>query len=121
VSDRTGRDEIYARRQDRRGPTARISEKGGTEPVWSPSGVELYYKETATGFLVTSLIRADSVIKGGMLTYLFSVRDMVPGTSHANYDVDPDGGTLVMVRRSLDSRVRILRNVPEMLRAGSSR
>jgi hypothetical protein len=55
-----------------------------------------------------------------MLSYLFSVRDMVPGTSHANYDVDPDGWTLVMVRRSLDSRVRILRNVPEMLRADLS-
>jgi hypothetical protein len=120
VSDRSGRDEIYVRSRVRNGVTARISEKGGTEPVWSPIGVELYYKETATGFLVTSELRADSVIRGGMLSYLFSVRDMVPGTSHANYDVDPDGWTLVMVRRSLDSRVRILRNVPEMLRADLS-
>jgi hypothetical protein len=85
--------------------------------VWSPSGVELYYKEAASGFLVAAMIRADSTIRGGMLTYLFSVRDMVPGVTHANYDISPNGWTLVMVRRSLDSRVHILRNVPEMIRA----
>lgn len=121
VSDRSGRDEIYARSRARKGLAVRISEHGGTEPVWSPRGVELFYREASTGFLVTSLIRADSAIRGGMRTWLFSVRDMVPGVSHANYDVGPDGWTLVMVRRSLDSRVRILRNVPEMLRAVSPR
>jgi Tol biopolymer transport system component len=115
VSDRSGRDEIYVRSRVRGGATARISQRGGTEPVWSPSGVELYYKEAASGFLVAAMIRADSTIRGGMLTYLFSVRDMVPGVTHANYDISPNGWTLVMVRRSLDSRVHILRNVPEMI------
>jgi Tol biopolymer transport system component len=118
VSDRSGRDEIYVRSRVRGGATARISQRGGTEPVWSPSGVELYYKETSSGFLVAAMIRVDSsgsTIRGGMLSYLFSVRDMVPGVTHANYDISPNGWTLVMVRRSLDSRVHILRNVPEMI------
>ncbi|HEU4879466.1 MAG TPA: hypothetical protein VFT21_08435, partial [Gemmatimonadaceae bacterium] len=115
VSDRSGRDEIYVRRRARGGVTARISQRGGTEPVWSPSGVELYYRESSTGFLVAAMIRADSSIRGGVTTYLFSMRDMVPGVTHANYDVSPNGWMLVMVRRSLDSRVRILRNVPKLM------
>jgi Tol biopolymer transport system component len=118
VSDRSGRNVIYVRSRARGGATARVSQRGGTEPVWSPSGVELYYKETATGFMVAAMIRADSsnsTIRGGTLDYLFSVRDMVPGVTHANYDISPNGWTLVMVRRSLDSRVHILRNVPEMI------
>jgi Tol biopolymer transport system component len=118
VSDRSGRNEIYVRSRARGGATARVSQRGGTEPVWSPSGVELYYRETATGFMVAAMIRADSsnsTIRGGTLDYLFSVRDMVPGVTHANYDISPNGWTLVMVRRSLDSRVHILRNVPAMI------
>jgi Tol biopolymer transport system component len=118
VSDRSGRDEIYVRSRAHDAATSRISQHGGTEPVWSPSGVELYYKETATGFLVAAMIRTDSsgsTIKGGMLSYLFPVRDMVPGVTHANYDISPNGWTLVMVRRSLNSRVHILRNVPKLM------
>jgi hypothetical protein len=118
VSDRSGRDEIYVRSRAHGAATSRISQHGGTEPVWSPSGVELYYKETLTGFLVAAMIRTDSsgsTIRGGTISYLFSARDMVPGVTHANYDISPNGWTLVMVRRSPDSRIHILRNVPKLM------
>jgi hypothetical protein len=39
---------------------------------------------------------------------------MVPGFTHANYDVSPDGATFVMIRRSI-GEVRVL-NLMELRR-----
>ena len=46
VSNQSGRDEVYMR--DLKGERDRVlvSNGGGNEPVWSPDGRELFYRET---------------------------------------------------------------------------
>jgi hypothetical protein len=44
VSDETGRPEVYVRPMDAPGAKARVSEDGGTEPVWSRRGDELFFR-----------------------------------------------------------------------------
>ena len=42
VSNETGQNEIYVRPYPPPGPVTAVSIDGGTEPVWSPDGRELY-------------------------------------------------------------------------------
>ncbi len=118
VSNSSGRDEVYVRSWDGRGRTIPISRRGGTEPVWSPDGKELYYREAARQFLVAAGIRFDSTATLIAKRGLFPIGDMIQGFTHANYDVSPDGRTFVMVRRSSPGGITVLQNVPEMLKPG---
>jgi Tol biopolymer transport system component len=44
VSDESGRDEVYVRRFPDAGGRRLVSIDGGTSPVWSPDGTELFYR-----------------------------------------------------------------------------
>jgi hypothetical protein len=48
---------------------------------------------------------------------LFPVSDIVGATPHVNYDISPDGRTFVMVRRSPATRIMVLQNLPQLVRA----
>jgi hypothetical protein len=115
VSNETGRDEVYVREWNPLGPPVRVSQNGGIEPVWSPDNKELFYRETPTQYLVAATMRVDTVITVGVRR-LFPVHDMVPGFTHAGYDVSPDGKSFVMVRRAAAGSIRVLQNFPELLR-----
>ncbi len=117
VSNSSGRDEVYVRSWDAKGRTIPISRRGGTEPVWSPDGKELYYRDGARQFLVAAGIRFDSAATLITKRGLFPIGDMIQGFTHANYDISPDGRTFVMVRRSSPGGITVLQNVPEMLKA----
>lgn len=71
-----------------------MSVDGGTEPVWSPTGRELYYR--APGYLMSARLadgprldvsRRDTLLRDVYLRNLGS----------ANYDVFPDGREFVML------------------------
>ena len=44
VSDESGRDEVYVRSYPETGKKVPISAEGGTDPVWSKNGRELFYR-----------------------------------------------------------------------------
>src|SRR5262249_21977072 len=44
TSDESGRDEVYVQSYPRPGAKFQVSIDGGGEPVWSPSGHELFYR-----------------------------------------------------------------------------
>ncbi len=46
VSDQSGRDEVYVRDLAGERDQVLVSLDGGSEPIWSPDGRELYYRET---------------------------------------------------------------------------
>jgi len=91
------RDEIYVQQYPGPGRREVVSSGGGTEPVWSPNGLELFYRNNNRLFAVTvhtePRITADPprVLMTG--PYVAS-----PMTGLPNYDVFPDGRTFVMVR-----------------------
>ena len=107
VSNDTGADEVYIRALKGSAPPVRLSLWGGTEPVWSPDGKELFYRDIRSQDLIAASLSADSTLVLIDKRRLFPIGDMVPGFTHANYDVSPDGSTFVMIRRSI-GEVKVL-------------
>ncbi len=118
VSDQSGRDEVYVRDLAGESDQVLVSLDGGTEPVWSHDGRELFYRETKTGdpYLVAAGISTGPALAVTARKRLFPVGDVVATNPHANYDVSPDGRTFVMVRRSPAARIVVIQNLPAMVR-----
>ena len=118
VSDQSGRDEVYVRDLAGEQDQVLVSLDGGTEPVWSHDGRELYYRETTQGdpYLVAAGIRTSPTLAVTGRNRLFAVGDIVGTNPHANYDVSPDGKTFAMVRRSPAARIVVIQNLPALVR-----
>ena len=118
VSDQSGRDEVYVRDLAGEQDQVLVSLEGGTEPVWSHDGRELFYRETRQGdpYLVAAGIRTSPTLAVIGRKRLFPVGDIVATNPHANYDVSHDGKTFVMVRRSPAARIVVLQNLPAIVR-----
>jgi hypothetical protein len=102
VSNRSGADEVYLRPWGRDGDYVRVSNGGGTEPVWNPRGHELFYRSRSgrRAALVAASLLAGNENPIISRTTLFPLTGMVPGSVRANYDVSPDGMIFVMIRRN---------------------
>jgi len=121
VSNESGRDEVYIRPWKEDGAAVLVSDRGGTEPVWSPDGSEVFYRNPSSHYLVAASIQAYPRLAVWQRRALFPVGDMAAGFTHANYDISPDGSTFVFVRRTSGSPVTVLRNVPEMLKGADTK
>ncbi len=96
VSNESGREEVYAIPFPGPGGKLQISTEGGTEPMWSRDGRELFYRNGAKMMAVDVSAGADSA---GKPTLLFEGRyDLKDGPGASNYDVTPDGQGFVMIR-----------------------
>jgi serine/threonine-protein kinase len=118
VSDQSGRDEVYLRDLAGEQDQVLVSLEGGSEPVWSHDGKELFYRETgqAEPHLVAARIETRPTIRVAARTRLFPIGDIVGTNPHANYDISPDGKTFVMVRRSPAARIVVIQNLPALVR-----
>jgi len=100
VSNKAGQNDVYARPYPGPGNEVTISIGGGQEPVWAPTGRELFYRHD--GKLVAVRIESSaSTLKVGAPTPVFDdpYRLDTGGASGgvANYDIAPDGKRFVMV------------------------
>ena len=103
VSNASGRDEVYVRAFPTSDAQQMISTDGGTEPVWSRNGRELFYRN---GNLFMSVpVRATSPIKFGKPMKLFDGQFMVSGdgSRSATYDVSLDDQKFLMIADDTDS------------------
>jgi serine/threonine-protein kinase len=118
VSDQSGRDEVYVRDLAGTGDQMLVSLDGGSEPVWSHDGKELFYRETKESdpYLVSAGIATAPALQVTGRKRLFPIGDIVGTSPHANYDVSPDGKTFVMVRRSPAARIMVIQNLPALVR-----
>jgi eukaryotic-like serine/threonine-protein kinase len=118
VSDQSGRDEVYVRDLAGEHDQVLVSLDGGSEPVWSHDGRELFYRETRQDdpSLVAAGIRTSPTLAVTGRKRLFPVSDIVGTAPHAGYDVSADGKTFVMVRRSPAARIVVIQNLPAMVR-----
>jgi serine/threonine-protein kinase len=95
VSDENGTQEVYVQPYPGPGGRYQVSSGGGTEPIWSHDGKELFYRggpaliaakiETAPEF---RLVRRDTLF----------MMSAIPGEVQAGYDVFPDGKRFVFPR-----------------------
>jgi serine/threonine-protein kinase len=118
VSDQSGREEVYVRDLAGERDQVLVSLDGGTEPVWSPDGRELFYRETKqeNPCLVAAGIATTPALAVRGRKRLFPIGDIVGTAPHANYDVSPDGKTFVMVRSSPAARVVVIQNLAALVR-----
>jgi hypothetical protein len=88
VSDESGRVEVYVRPMPGPGSRVQISTDAGSEPVWSPTGRELFYR--ANGKIIAAHITWHGGAAAVSREVLFD--DVYfPNVGHANYSVMPDG------------------------------
>jgi Tol biopolymer transport system component len=88
VSDEAGRDEVYVQPFPGPGGKWLISREGGTDPVWSRTGRELFYR--AGNQIMAVPVTTAGDFSAGAPRRLFQVPSH-NGESHAPYDVSPDG------------------------------
>ena len=79
VSDQSGRDEVYVRDLAGGRDQVLVSLDGGSEPIWSPDGRELYYRETKQNdpHLVAAAIATTPALAVTRRERLFPIGDIV--------------------------------------------
>jgi serine/threonine-protein kinase len=88
-SNESGRPEVYVTRYPDPSGKSQISTNGGTDPVWSPDGRELYFR-SGNKLMAVSIETAPEV-RSGLPRALFE------GPFDA-FDITPDGERFVLVR-----------------------
>ncbi len=108
VSDETGRAEVYVRAFPEGGARWQVSTDGGTEPVWSRDGRELFYRSGPA--LMAAPIDAGEAFHVGPREELF-VGPYHRKMRWAQYDVHPDGDHFVMIKSGgLSNRLVVVLN-----------
>jgi eukaryotic-like serine/threonine-protein kinase len=75
-----------------------VSTRGGTEPLWSHSGKELFYRDVA-GNLMAVAVRSAATFSIGRATALFPAGAYFAWANGAQYAVAPDDRRFIMIRR----------------------
>jgi dipeptidyl aminopeptidase/acylaminoacyl peptidase len=75
-----------------------VSTGGGTEPLWSHSGKELFYRDVA-GNLVSVAVQSSPTFSLGRSTVLFPARAYLSFERGAQYAVAPDDRRFLMIRQ----------------------
>jgi len=98
-SNETGRYEVFVQAFEAAGGGKRqISTEGGTEPIWSRDGKELFYRNGDRMMAVD--ISTKPSFSHGTPRLLFEGQYTVGPLSIASYDVTPDGRHFVMLQSS---------------------
>ena len=103
VSDESGHPEVYVQSYPGRDLKIPISTEGGTEPVWSRDGGELFYRNGEEMLAVTFTTEPRVAVSSPATLFEKPFELTAPG--YPNYDVHPDGQRFVMIERSEDGSV----------------
>lgn len=115
-SDESGEFEIYLRRFPGAGDKRQVSTGGGTTPVWSRRGRELFFRNGDQ--IIAVAVKAEKELVLGRPTVLFE-RPFTP-TLFANFDVTADGQRFVDLDDSVaeppPTHLVLVRNFDEELK-----
>jgi serine/threonine-protein kinase len=119
VSDESGREEVYVQPFPAMNSREQISTDGGSDPVWSRDGKELFFR---SGYkLMVVAVTLEPHFSAGRPQFLFETDFTARGNSGlAGYDVSIDGQRFVMVQQRAGhggARVNIVLNWFEELGA----
>ena len=119
VSNETGEDEIYVVPFPNTGVGKwAISAGGGTEPVWSHRGSELFYR-AGSGDLVAVAIHTQPKFSLGRSAALFSAVGFTSLRFAPQYAVAPDDRRFLMIRAGTPDKLIVVENWFEELNAKS--
>jgi len=121
VSNETGEDEIYVAPFPNTGAGKwAISAGGGTEPVWSHRGSELFYR-AGSGDLVAVEIHTQPRFSLGRSVALFPAAGFTSSRFGPQYAVAPNDRRFLMIRAGTPDKLIIVENWFEELRAKSGK
>ena len=119
VSNRGGQANVYVRPFPTADAETLVSVNGGTEPVWSRTRSELYYRNSS-GELVAVPVLPGPKFETGPERVLFPANAYRRDFYHAAYDVSADDQRFVMIRvsesGSLDEELIVVENWLEELK-----
>jgi len=98
VSNESGRYEVYVQAYPEAGEKLTVSTEGGVEPLWSPDGRELFYRNFSKMMVVA--VQTDPVFRSSRPRELFDrpyVSAATLRTIATTYDVAPDGRHFLMM------------------------
>lgn len=95
VSDEGGHNDVYVQPYPGPGPKSLVSTDGGTDPVWSKDGRELFYRRGDQMMSVT--VSTGTEFTAARPQRLFDMH-FEAGDNGPNYDVSPDGKWFVVPR-----------------------
>ena len=101
ASDESGRREIFAIPASGQGERVAMSIDGGTGPVWSRDGRELFYR--AGDDLMSLQVKTTGALVLGERRKLLDVSAYDPGYFH-DFDVSADGQRFLLIRTEPESR-----------------
>ncbi len=98
ASDETGQTEVYVRPfPDAGAAKFTVSRNGGSEPLWSPAGGELFFRDGNEN-LVAVGVAPGHEFRVTSTRVLFSTRGYVADNRHRNYSVSADGRSFLFVK-----------------------
>jgi serine/threonine-protein kinase len=100
-----------------------VSVDGGSEPLWSRTGSELFYRNGKRE-LVSVKVETDGAFSIGAASTLFADRDYIRLGAHRQYDVTPDGQRFLLIRpvgTGRERRLILVRNAFSGLERGAAR
>jgi serine/threonine protein kinase/Tol biopolymer transport system component len=97
VTDESGRDEVYVRPYPGPGDLIPISTDGGMEPVWSPDGKVLYYRDASGNKMMAVSFITEPELRVGEPRLLFEGKYYGGAPWGRNYDISPDGARFIMI------------------------
>ena len=102
VSDETDRPEVYVRPYPGPGQKVPISTGGGRDPIWSPDGRELFYRNGRA--IMAVIVETDPSFRPSRPEQLFTgpYASSVDSASAAQawYDISPDGEHFLMIENT---------------------
>jgi eukaryotic-like serine/threonine-protein kinase len=101
VSDESGRNEVYGQPMSGKGERVAMSIEGGTGPVWSRDGRELFYR--AGDDLVSVQVKTTPSFVVGERRKLLDLAAYDSGYFH-EFDVSADGQRFLLMQTEADSR-----------------
>lgn len=115
VSDESGQDEVYVRAFPEPAAQIQVSVRGGSEPVWAPSGRELHYR--TLNRMMAAAVQTAPVFRVTQREPFFEDLYFGPGAiDYAEYDVDPRSGRFLMIKTAGEARIVVVVNWVEELR-----
>ena len=99
VSDESGRNEVYLRSYPDAGTRIQVSVDGGSEPVWSKSGQELFFRNGDQTMAASVSLSQSPVVGKPQLLFSRYALDDSSGPAYgmaASYDVALDGQRFIM-------------------------
>jgi serine/threonine-protein kinase len=116
-SNESGRSEIYVRPFPGPGPRSQVSTEGGTEPVWNPSGRELFYRNGDK--LMAVDVATQPAFSASTPRLLFEGDYLVDLGNVPGYDVSLDGQRFLMAiptAPASDTQIHVVLNWFEELK-----